>query len=326
MSLAPVALSAQTVSVSGRVLRGGRDTVPLANAWVVLHRVTREGGGPLDSVRTDLRGRYRIQLRVEDTTGVYVVSAWYDSLAYFSLPLNVVGRPAVHVEDLVAYPTTVNQPPIRLARRLITIANPGQDGMREVLEILELENMGHTTRITKDTLVPTWAGRVPEVAGQFQGGQGDISPEAIVFRNDSVLVLGPIPPGPPKQLSYGYSLPASARKLVLTIDQHTVELNLLVEDTVSVVTAPPPASNLWACRKSSSGASRHIARGRSRPATRSRSRCRAAPSARRWCSPTSSPSSPWRWSRPSCGPCGSDPRQPRLSQQFNSRTGIRKPV
>jgi len=240
VSLAPVALSAQTVSVSGRVLRGGRDTVPLANAWVVLHRVTREGGGPLDSVRTDLRGRYRIQLRVEDTTGVHVVSAWYDSLAYFSLPLNVVGRPAVHVEDLVAYPTTVNQPPIRLARRLITIAKPGQDGMREVLEILELENTGYTTRITKDTLVPTWAGRVPEVAGQFQGGQGDISPEAIVFRNDSVLVLGPIPPGPPKQLSYGYSLPASARKLVLTIDQPTVDVNLLVEDTASVVTAPPP--------------------------------------------------------------------------------------
>ena len=118
MSLgAPLALPAQTVSVSGRVLRGGRDTVPLPNAWVVLHRVTREGGGPLDSVRTDARGRYRIPLRVDDTTGVYVVSAWYDSLAYFSLPLNVAGRPAVHVEDIVAFPTTTHGPPIRLARR-----------------------------------------------------------------------------------------------------------------------------------------------------------------------------------------------------------------
>jgi hypothetical protein len=235
---APVALSAQTVGVSGRVLRGGRDTVPLANAWVVMHRVTRDGGGPLDSVRTDARGRYHIQLRVEDTTAVYVVSAWYDSLAYFSLPLHVAGRPAVHVEDLVAYPTTTNQPPIRLARRLATVAHAGQDGAREVLEILELENTGQTTRITKDTLVPTWAGRVPANAGQFQGGQGDISPEAIVFRNDSVHVLGPIPPGPVKQLSYGYTLPAGVRKLVLPIDQPTLELNLLIEDTAAVVTAP----------------------------------------------------------------------------------------
>ena len=239
MSLgAPFALPAQSVSVSGRVLRGGRDTVPLPNAWVVLHLVTREGGGPVDSVRTDARGRYRIQMRVADTTGVYVVSAWYDSLAYFSLPLNVVGRPAVHVEDIVTYPTTSDGPPIRLARRLVTIARPGEDGTREVLEILELENTGHTTRITKDTLVPTWAGRVPEIAGQFQGGQGDISPEAMVFRNDSVHVLGPIPPGPAKQLSYGYSLPPTAKQLVLPIDQPTAEVNLLIEDTAAVVTAP----------------------------------------------------------------------------------------
>ena len=220
------------------MLRGGRDTVPLPSAWVVLHRVTREGGGPLDSVRTDARGRYRIELRNPDTTDVYVVSAWYDSLAYFSLPLNVVGRPAVHVEDIVAYRTATEGPRIRLARRLVTIARPGEDGTREVLEILELENPGHTTRITRDSLVPTWAGRVPGVAGQFQGGQGDISPDAMVFRNDSVHVMGPIPPGPVKQLSYGYTLPAGARMLALPIDQATTELNLLVEDTAAVVTAP----------------------------------------------------------------------------------------
>ncbi|HEV8509598.1 MAG TPA: hypothetical protein VGQ48_04005 [Gemmatimonadales bacterium] len=234
----PGALAAQTVSVSGRVLRGGRDTIPLANSWVVLHRVTRGGGGPVDSARSDARGRYRIQLRDPDSTGVYIMSAWYDSLAYFSLPLNVTGRPAVHVEDIVAFQTSTNGPPIRLTRRLATVAGPGEDGTREVLEILELENTGHTTRVTKDTLVPTWAGRVPEGAGQFRGGQGDISPEAMLFRHDSVFVLGPIPPGPVKQLSYGYSLRAGTRTLVLPIDQPTVEVNLLVEDTAAAVTAP----------------------------------------------------------------------------------------
>src|SRR6267378_2044842 len=93
----PVALSSQEVTVSGRVLRGGGDTVALPNAWVVLHKVTRESGGPVDSVRTDARGRYRIPLRQPDSASVYVLSAWYDSLAYFSLPLNVTGRSAVHV-------------------------------------------------------------------------------------------------------------------------------------------------------------------------------------------------------------------------------------
>jgi hypothetical protein len=226
------------VSVSGRVLRGGRDTIPLAQAWVVLHKVTRETGGPVDSVRTDARGRYRFALRNPDSTSVYVVSAWFDSLAYFSLPLNVTGRPAVHVEDIITFLTTANGPPIRLARRLATVAAAREDGTREILEILELENTGLTTRITKDTLVPTWSGRVPEDAAQFRGGQGDISPEAMVFRNGSVSVLGPIPPGPVKQLSYSYSLPAGTRLLVIPIDQPTAELNLLVEDTAAAVTAP----------------------------------------------------------------------------------------
>jgi len=238
LTCVPASLSAQTVGVSGRVLRGGRDTVPLANAWVVLHRVTREQGGPIDSVRSDGRGRYRMLLRSPDSAGAYVVSAWYDSLAYFSLPLNVVGRPAVHVEDIVAFPTTTKGPPIRLARRLATVAAAKEDGTREVLEILELQNTGSTTRVTKDTLEPTWAGRVPAQGGQFRGGQGDISPDAMQFRNDSVVVLGPIPPGPVKQLSYGYSLPAGTRALEVPIDQPTVELNLLVEDTTAVVTAP----------------------------------------------------------------------------------------
>jgi hypothetical protein len=226
------------VSISGRVLRGGRDSVPLPNTWVVLHRVTRDSGGPLDSVRSDARGRYRIVLRSPDSTGLYVVSAWYDSLAYFSLPLNVAGRASVQVEDIVAYATTINGPPIRLARRLLTVARPGNSGAREVLEILELENTGQTTRITKDTLVPTWAGRVPANAGRFQGGQGDISAAAIVFRNDSVHVLGPIPPGPAKQLTYGYELSPNTEKFVLPIDQATTDLNLLLEDTTATVKAP----------------------------------------------------------------------------------------
>jgi len=234
----PTALSSQAVSVSGRVLRGGRDTLPLGNAWVVLHRLAREAAGPLDSVRSDARGRYRITLRRPDSTSAYAVSVWFDSIAYFSLPLNVIGRPAVHVEDLIAFPTTSSGVPIHLARRLATVARANEDGTREVLEILELQNSGVATRVTSDTLAPTWAGRVPAGAGQLRAGQGDISSDAVQFRHDSVIVFAPIPPGPAKQFSYGYSLPSATRVLVLPIDQTTGEVNLLVEDTVAVVSAP----------------------------------------------------------------------------------------
>jgi hypothetical protein len=237
-----VTLSAQSVTVSGRVLLGGRDSVPLSGTWAVLHRVTRDAGGPIDSVRTDAAGRYRVRVprprAAADSGAVYVVSTWYDSLAYFSLPLNVLGRPAVQVEDLVVYATTKHAPPISLVRRLVTIARPAADGTRDVLEILELENTGLTTRITDDTLVPTWTGAIPSIAVQFQAGQGDISPEAMLLRGDRILVLGPIPPGHAKQLSYGYVLPAGGGGVALPIDQPTRELNLLVEDTSAAVDAP----------------------------------------------------------------------------------------
>ncbi len=226
------------MSVSGRVLRGGRDTVPLPNAVVVLHRMASASAGPIDSVRSDARGRYRLALRNPDSTSGYVVSVWYDSIAYFSLPLNVVSRPAVHVEDILTFPASRTGPPLRLPRRLATISTATADGSREVLEILELENPGQATRITDDTLVPTWAGRLPERAGQYRAGQGDVSPEAMRFRTDSVLIYAPIPPGPAKQLSYDYTLAAGARTFVMPIDQPTVEVNLLVEDTAALVIAP----------------------------------------------------------------------------------------
>ena len=216
--------------------------MPLRGTWAILHRVTRESGGPIDSVRTDATGRYRLQLprprAAADSGAQYVVSVWRDSLAYFSLPLNVQGRTAVRVEDIVVYEATKGTPPIQLARRLVTIGLPGADGTREVLEILELANAGLSTRITDDTLVPTWSGAIPPSAMQFQAGQGDISPEAMKRVGDQVFVLGPIPPGQPKQLSYGYMLPAGGGRLAIPIDQPTRDVNLLIEDTLAGVEAP----------------------------------------------------------------------------------------
>ena len=230
------------MTVSGRVLLGGLDSVPLRGNWAVLHRVTRESAGPIDSVRTDATGRYRMQLprprAAADSGAAYVVSTQYDSLAYFSLPLNVMGRTAVRVEDLVVYKASKGTPTIELARRLVTIGLPGTDGTREVLEILELQNSGVSTRITDDTLVPTWSGAIPPSAIQFQAGQGDISPEAMKRVGDRVFVLGAIPPGQVKQLTYGYTLPAGGGRLPIPIDQPTRDVNLLIEDTVAAVEAP----------------------------------------------------------------------------------------
>src|SRR3989442_4817484 len=121
-------------------------------------------------------------LRSPARTSASAVSVWSDSIAFFWCPLNVTGRPAVHVEDLIAFSTTTTGPPIRLARRLATVARAGDDGTRELLEILELQNSGVATRVTNDTLAPTWAGRVPTGAGQIRGRHSASSSAAMHVR------------------------------------------------------------------------------------------------------------------------------------------------
>jgi hypothetical protein len=237
---APAGLGAQRLAVSGRVLYGpaGR---PLPGAWVVLHEVSRSGGGrALDSTRTDATGAYTLAIRRADTAAVYVISSRRAGVAYFSEPVvpRARGGGPARLRPLYVYDTSATGPPVALVRRLVTIAGRQRDGTREVLELLELENPGRATRIAPDTLHPTWGGAIPAAALQFRVGEGDVSPQAVTRQGDSVLVFAPLPPGERKQLSYAYVLPADLRRLALPVDQPTGELDLLVEDTAAAVVLP----------------------------------------------------------------------------------------
>ena len=232
------ALEAQRVAVSGRIVYGpaGR---PLARTWVVLHAVSSGGGGgqPIDSTRTDGTGAYTLIIRRPDSSAIYVVSSWRAGIVYFSEPVVPAGGATATLRPLYVYDTSSVGPAVRVARRLVTVAKVKRDGTRDVLELVELENPGVATRVARDTLRPTWAGAIPSVAIQFQVGQGDVSPQAVTLRGDSVAVYGPLPPRERKQLSYTYVLPATVRRLSLPIDQPTAEVDLLLEDTAAVVAA-----------------------------------------------------------------------------------------
>jgi hypothetical protein len=226
--------------VTGRVLYGpaGR---PLPGAWVVLHEVSRSGGGrAIDSTRTDAAGTYALAVPHPDTAAIYVISSRRAGIAYFSEP--VVPRPRgggpARLRPLYVYDTSATAGPVALVRRLVTVAGRQRDGTREVLELLELENPGRATRIAPDTLHPTWGGAIPAAAIQFRVGEGDVSPQAVTRVGDSVLVFAPLPPGERKQVSYAYVLPADVRRLELPVDQPTGEFDLLLEDTTAGVVLP----------------------------------------------------------------------------------------
>ena len=194
------------------------------------------GGQPIDSTRTDARGAYALTIRRPDSATIYVVSTWYAGIAYFSEPITP-GRSSSSLRPLYVYDSSSTGPPVRVTRRLITVAREKRDGSRDVLELVELENSGVATRVARDTLLPTWAGAIPPVAIQFQVGQGDVSSQVVTRRGDSVAVYGPLPPRERKQLSYAYVLSATVRRMSVPIDQATDEVDLLLEDTTAVVTA-----------------------------------------------------------------------------------------
>src|SRR5207244_12953916 len=109
-------------------------------------------------------------------------------------------------------------------------------GTRAAPERSGREDPRTATRIAADSLRPTWASVIPSVAIQCRVGQGDISPQAVTQRGDSVAIFGPVPPRDRKQLSYTYVLPATVRRVSVPVDQPIDEVDLLLEDTTAVVT------------------------------------------------------------------------------------------
>jgi len=232
-------LQAQSVTIAGRVLRGGPSGAPLVRQWAVLHRIAETSAGAVDSVRTDGAGRYVLRLPRVDSAARYFVSADYAGIGYFSSPVDVNRGPRTEVPPLLVYDTTSVGPPIALRRRLVTVGLPGADGTREVLELLELLNVGAGTRVSPDSVRPVWTGALPAEAIQFRAGESDMSPSAILRVPDGVAVYAPLPPGQVHQVTYQYYLPATVRTLLLPLDQPVTDFNLLLEDTTAVVAGPP---------------------------------------------------------------------------------------
>lgn len=223
--------------MSGRVLRGtAADSVPAAGLRVVLHRVGREGGGgPVDSGRTNAAGRYTLRHARRDTNAIYLVSATWRDITYFSEGILPDGA-ADSAAPLVVFDTSSTAPPIGVAERHIVVRLPDADGSRRVLELLELANRGALTRIARDSVTPVWSGLLPAGAVQFEAAESDVSAEAVSARGDTVVVTAPIPPGR-KQVLYTYVLPAGREDLTLRPAQRHERLTVLLEDTTAVQVA-----------------------------------------------------------------------------------------
>jgi hypothetical protein len=208
------------------VLRPAADSAAVPGVRLVLHRVGRTAQGPIDSVVSDARGRFQLRFPA-DTTFLYLLSASYAGIEYFSPPINT--NPALPDTALVVsvFDTSSTQPVDEVARYLV-IRRAAEDGSRSVLDLIVLANDGSLTRLAGDTVRPSWVGTIPRGIGAIRIGEADLSADAIAFRGDSILVFAPIAPGE-KQIALEYAI-RPGTPLELRFSQDSVATNVLVQD------------------------------------------------------------------------------------------------
>lgn len=229
-------------SITGRVIRpvpvGGDSTGmgPAANVWVTLHRLGKDSAGPIDSVRSDATGRYRLRYRpFGRPEAVYFTSVTYGGIAYFAPPArreHATGEES----EITVFDTTSRPFPLSVKGRHLIVGQRDTGRVRTVIEVFELSNDSVRTLVASGTTTPTWSVRIPGAASGARVNSDEVSPQAFRAANGRAEIFAPIPPGV-KQLSFTYTVPESAFPLAFTAEAGAVVFEILLEDPEAAVQA-----------------------------------------------------------------------------------------
>ncbi len=230
LALTPLAAPAQS-RVTGRVARvAGRDTLPLGGIAVVLHRIGGRVQGPVDTAVSGPAGRFSFRFSA-DTTAAYLLSARYGGIEYFSQPVATnPARPDTAVIVIVADTSSVA--PVRIKQRTLLVSAPDESGTRSVLDWFVLSNPGELTRVAPDTVRGAWGTPLPPEAQNVELADhrmSQFSPEALVFRGDSVLIFAPLSPGD-KELMLQYRIPGTLRRFVIPAEPVADSVFVMMEE------------------------------------------------------------------------------------------------
>lgn len=220
-------------TVDGRVLLGGAAPAPVPGHYVVLHRISADAAGPVDSVRTARDGSYRFQYRLESTTSMYIVSSRYASVAYFTPPLRAARVTGAEAE-LMVYDTTSVAFPLAVRSRHFVVSPPDESGLRRVVDVFEVANDSARTLVSTGTQ-GTWRVALPAGARDPQSSGGDLPAEALQFSDGVVTLQAPFPPGS-RQLALSYLMPRAA-PIEVRVAEPTARMELLVEGGGATVTS-----------------------------------------------------------------------------------------
>jgi hypothetical protein len=219
-------------TVSGRVLSGSSDSLrPVAGQLVVLHRISADSSGPVDSVRTSATGAYRFRYRLAGPRSMYIVSSRYAGVAYFTAPLRDAAVTSPDA-DVSVYDTTSVAFPLTVRARHVVIAPADPGGSRRVVDVFEVANDSNRTRVPGADGA-TWRVALPAEAREPGSSGGDLPPDAFRFAAGSAELLVPVPPGS-RQVVLTYAIPVRGSVSIPVADP-VANLEVLLEGTAARV-------------------------------------------------------------------------------------------
>ncbi|MDX1568571.1 MAG: hypothetical protein R3223_12265, partial [Longimicrobiales bacterium] len=182
--------------LDGQVVRNDR---PMPGTMVTLHRVSPQAAGQVDSTRTGEEGRFGFTLPTVPGTDpeggdVYFASVRHDGVLYFGQAVNQTAQLdslyRIEVHDTVSASPGGREFPI-VARNLLL--EEREEGWT-VVDLFRIQNEGDRTVVARSGGI-VWSHPLPASAVNFQPGESDLAPDAVVFADGEIRVSSPTPPG-----------------------------------------------------------------------------------------------------------------------------------
>jgi len=237
--LLPASLSAQEEVIpviNGEVRAGG---APFPGAMVVLHQVSAEVSGEIDSIQAGPGGSFQLTLPRVPAHGVrsevFFASVRHRGLLYFGPaitgPLQLDSLYLIQAYDTLSVPTGGADLPISVRNLFLDKVEVGW----EATDFFQLRQSGDRTLFSPAEGV-TWRYPLPASATDFEVGQTDLSPDAVRFEDGNLAHYAPIPPGD-RFFLVRYRLPMD--DFTIPLPGMTERIEILVRDPAPSVEFPP---------------------------------------------------------------------------------------
>jgi hypothetical protein len=109
------------------------------------------------------------------------------------------------------------------------VSAPDPTGIRNVADLVLVENATTLTRLAGDSLRPVWRMLLPHGADGIEMGESDFAAEAITHHGDTLVLNASVPPGN-REFTLTYRVPAGSRRFEIPVDHGVASADVLSEE------------------------------------------------------------------------------------------------